>query len=285
MQSSPRLALRSVLAALLFAPAAPVALRAADFPPVTDAERALQSVPGEPNAPAVVLGKSAELWLMDLARQEISSRLVSRVRIKVLSEQGMSQGEVEIPHSSFVRLVKLDGRTVLPDGRVVPLPKDARFERRLSKAEKLYVTSVAFPAVEVGAILDYEYELRFDSLYFLEPWFLSDELPLGVLVTARLGGPAPDGAWTLVVDDEDRPQGWLAARDRTDGQPVTAEHLVPGGSLYDVTSGSLRSALDAALSSPSGQGVAVDGDGRVVGSVSADDVLAALAAARSLTAA
>jgi transglutaminase-like putative cysteine protease len=166
MQSHFRLALRSVLAALLFAPAAPVALRAADFPPITDAERALQSVPGEPNAPAVVLGKSAELWLMDLARQEISSR------------QGMSQGEVEIPHSSFVRLVKLDGRTVLPDGRVVPLPKDARFERRLSKAEKLYVTSVAFPAVEVGAILDYEYELRFDSLYFLEPWFLSDELPV-----------------------------------------------------------------------------------------------------------
>jgi osmoprotectant transport system ATP-binding protein len=125
--------------------------------------------------------------------------------------------------------------------------------------------------------------------------FLSDELPLGALVTARLGAPVPDdtipdgavpdGAWTLVVDDEDRPQGWLAARDRADGQPVTAEHLVPGGSLYDVTSGSLRSALDAALSSPSGQGVAVDGDGRVVGSVSADDVLAALAAARSLAAA
>ena len=32
------------------------------------------------------------------------------------------------------------------------------------------------------------------------------------------------------------------------------EHLVPGGSLYDVGSGSLRSALDAALSSPPGSG-------------------------------
>jgi osmoprotectant transport system ATP-binding protein len=55
---------------------------------------------------------------------------------------------------------------------------------------------------------------------------------------------------------------------------------VPGGSLYDTSDGSLRSALDAALSSPSGQGVAVDGDGRVVGSVAADDVLAALATVR-----
>ena len=115
--------------------------------------------------------------------------------------------------------------------------------------------------------------------------FLSDELPLGTLATTPLGAAAPDGAWTLVVDHEERPQGWLAARDRTDGAPVTAEHLVPGGSLYDVTSGSLRSALDAALSSPSGQGVAVDGDGRVVGSVSADDVLAALASVRAQEAA
>ena len=58
------------------------------------------------------------------------------------------------------------------------------------------------------------------------------------------------------------------------------EHLVPGGSLYDLGSGSLRSALDAALSSPSGVGVAVDADGRVAGAVSADDVLAVLDDAR-----
>ncbi|MEJ7705012.1 MAG: hypothetical protein WKF47_15785 [Geodermatophilaceae bacterium] len=44
--------------------------------------------------------------------------------------------------------------------------------------------------------------------------------------------------------------------------------------------GSLRSALDAALSSPSGLGVAVDRSGAVVGAVAAEDVLAALGAAR-----
>ena len=112
--------------------------------------------------------------------------------------------------------------------------------------------------------------------------FLSDELPLGELRTVTLGAPAPaDGGWALIVDAEARPQGWLAGADRTDGAPVTNEHLVPGGSLYDVSSGSLRSALDAALSSPSGQGVAVDSAGRVVGAISADDVLRALAAARA----
>ena len=58
------------------------------------------------------------------------------------------------------------------------------------------------------------------------------------------------------------------------------DDLFAGGSLYDTEADSLRGALDSALSSPSGLGVAVDGSGAVVGSVKADDVLAALATAR-----
>jgi transglutaminase-like putative cysteine protease len=37
---------------------------------------------------------------------------------------------------------------------------------------------VAFPSVDVGAILDYQYELRMESIYFLEPWYFSEELPV-----------------------------------------------------------------------------------------------------------
>ena len=108
--------------------------------------------------------------------------------------------------------------------------------------------------------------------------FLSSKaLPLGELRTARAGDRTEQG-WTLVLDDEGRPLGWW--HDRTGGATVDADALVPGGSLYDTAAGSLRSALDAALSSPSGQGVAVDGDGVAVGSVAADDVLTALAAVR-----
>ncbi|MEU4444169.1 ATP-binding cassette domain-containing protein [Actinosynnema sp. NPDC050801] len=68
--------------------------------------------------------------------------------------------------------------------------------------------------------------------------------------------------WRLVVDADDRPRGWVAP-DST---------VVPGGSLYEVGA-SLRGALDAALSSPSGLGVAVDADGRVAGVVTARQVL------------
>jgi osmoprotectant transport system ATP-binding protein len=107
----------------------------------------------------------------------------------------------------------------------------------------------------------------------------SDAIPLGELRTVALGDPLPaEGGWWLVVDAERRPQGWVRA-DGASGA-VGPERVVPGGSLYDTRSGSLRSALDAALSSPSRRGVAVDGEGRAVGSLTADDVLRALDAAR-----
>jgi osmoprotectant transport system ATP-binding protein len=107
-----------------------------------------------------------------------------------------------------------------------------------------------------------------------------DGLPIGELQTMRLGAPAPEEGWSLVVDDARRPLGW-ADGGRHGGRTVGQDDLVPGGSLYDVGTDSLRGALDAALSSPSGLGVAVDGAGAVVGSVSADDVLQRLASARA----
>jgi osmoprotectant transport system ATP-binding protein len=51
------------------------------------------------------------------------------------------------------------------------------------------------------------------------------------------------------------------------------------GSLFRPR-GNLSQALDAALSSPSGVGVAVDDDGKVIGGVLADDVLAAVESQR-----
>jgi transglutaminase-like putative cysteine protease len=157
--------------------AAPVAADA--FPPITEKERALTSVSGEPNAPAVVLFKKAEflMWGYD-SQGAVSSRLLVQERRKILTEQGKDLAEVAVAHNDFIRLAGFKGRTVLPDGREVPLGSDARFERKTSKRFGRRVTTVTFPSVEIGAILDYQYELRMESIYFLEPWYFSEELPV-----------------------------------------------------------------------------------------------------------
>jgi len=61
--------------------------------------------------------------------------------------------------------------------------------------------------------------------------------------------------------------------------PGSGSVLIPGGSLFRKGE-TLRRALDAALSSPSGLGVAVDADGRLAGVLRADEVLAVIESAR-----
>ena len=84
-------------------------------------------------------------------------------------------------------------------------------------------------------------------------------------VGLRASAGATGSGWELVLDDAGRPRGWTG--------PTGERHQ--GGTLY-TRGDSLRQALDAALSSPSGLGVAVDADGRAIGLVSAQSVLDAL---------
>jgi len=100
---------------------------------------------------------------------------------------------------------------------------------------------------------------------------LQDEPTVLVGALPEVARDVASGAqWLLVVDEARMPLGWVepASLDA----PVTAQSLVPGGALAH-RDGTLRGALDAALSSPSGRGVVVDDDGAVAGTVSAEAIL------------
>src|SRR5262249_32716898 len=110
---------------------------------------------------------------------------------------------------------------------------------------------------------------------------VADALPLHDEPTITLGSELTYAARSaragrvLVVDEGQQPQGWLALT----GVPqsalqgvVTPDLLNLGGTLA-TRGGTLREALDAALSSPSGRGVITDEDGRFAGTVSASEVL------------
>ena len=77
--------------------------------------------------------------------------------------------------------------------------------------------------------------------------------------------PRASGNWWSTTAS--RPLGWSG--------PGKGAATVPGGSLFR-KGDTLRRALDAALSSPSGLGVAVDADGRVAGVITAEEVLAVI---------
>lgn len=90
------------------------------------------------------------------------------------------------------------------------------------------------------------------------------------------------GEWLLVTRPDGSPYAWI------DANGIELHRC--GAALYDSTTAGgslfgpddpLRQALDAALSSPSGLGVAVGADNRVTGGVRAEDVLTALAQQRN----
>ncbi|GHF46678.1 osmoprotectant transport system ATP-binding protein [Amycolatopsis bartoniae] len=101
----------------------------------------------------------------------------------------------------------------------------------------------------------------------------SDGVEVKDVATVALGETLAGavGDWRLAVNADGHPRGWLAPETTVDG-PLAEEDLVAGGSLYQRGT-AVRGALDAALSSPSGLGVVVDDDGRVVGAVTARQIL------------
>ncbi|WP_042364210.1 ABC transporter ATP-binding protein [Streptacidiphilus neutrinimicus] len=155
--------------------------------------------------------------------------------------------------------------------RVAVLQVGGHLAQLAPPAELLSDPSDAFVAGFVGRDRGYR------ALGFAE----AGRLPVRKEHAVRLGGglgearDAAEDGWVLVTDAEDRPQGWL----RTDRLPeaalpgpVTAQELNLGGTLAPETA-TLREALDSALSSPSGRGVIVDGAGRLLGTVTASEVL------------
>ncbi|WP_225725036.1 MULTISPECIES: ABC transporter ATP-binding protein [unclassified Nocardia] len=114
----------------------------------------------------------------------------------------------------------------------------------------------------------------------------ADSVPLHEIRTATAETIAAHrlerGDWVLVVDADQRPMGWVdvtGVEGLRAGQPL-ADSMSAGGSLFTPT-GDLRQALDAAISSPSGIGVAVDDSGAVRGGVLATEVVAQLAGQRA----
>jgi osmoprotectant transport system ATP-binding protein len=111
------------------------------------------------------------------------------------------------------------------------------------------------------------------------------ELPVTSEPTVRLGASAADAGrtardgWVLVTDDGQRPLGWHSVSDGSSASEIGSAGLHRGGTVA-TQGGSLRAALDAALSAPSGRGVLVDEGGRLLGTITAREVLDRIEAAR-----
>ena len=154
----------SYSAVLFLVMASPVLLKA-QFQQPTDEELKMTADPKAPGADAVYL-----------YREEIANDPMHYqsfyARIKVLTEKGKELATVELPYlKGDFKITDIKGRTIHADGTVIPLavkPEDLLVceEAATCKSDKKVFT---LPSVEVGSILEYRYDLRYDDNMYSSP--------------------------------------------------------------------------------------------------------------------
>lgn len=179
------LSLATLLALTLFAPPAPAAkdkgkgkvkaqslLLREEMPEITPEDLALKEVSYAPGAPAVVLLRAARYEWQDI--QMLRVNYFSRV--KVLTEAGIEdQGDFTYNLYGDWRIKEVEARTILPDGTEVDASEGIHRE---ASADAGYKTiRVAFPQVQVGAILDLHITFAIDG-FSVSPWIIQEEIPV-----------------------------------------------------------------------------------------------------------
>jgi len=143
-----------------------------DFPPVNQAELKITSLPSQPGASAFILSHE------ETNDDQIHFRQIY-MRIKVLTEAGRERANVEIPYNDRnFDIAGIHGRTIHADGTIIPF-EGKPFEKVIAKGKDIRYKVKAFtmPDVQVGSIIEYRYELRYNDEFLMAPhWTLQDDL-------------------------------------------------------------------------------------------------------------
>lgn len=132
----------------------------------------MTSEPSDPGAAAVYL-------LRDERADDKLHYHTVYVRLKILTEAGKQYADVEIPYEGrHFSIQDVEGRTIHSDGTVIPLTGKP-YQKMLVKSKTLQYKATVFtmPDVQVGSILEYRYQLRYDDNEVLSPqWYVQQDM-------------------------------------------------------------------------------------------------------------
>ena len=209
---------RAIVVMSLMLSIPPLRAGALDWDAVTDADKNMKSNPLDPGAGAVVLFKRGKIEVLEKQSLFWTTRIQTYTRIKIFNDAGREYANVSVDAPKYMRLSKIEGRTILPSGQIIPLDSSQVFRGRAYESGRNYAiikTSFTFPSVEAGAIIEYQTEEYVDWFY-PPPWiFDTDEVgtldsTLRVLIGPRLGMaqfPLDTTASRLSVSKNDTVQG------------------------------------------------------------------------------
>ncbi len=144
--------------------------------PVTSADNSVSDKDLEGHDAVVLFEKGIYNHAFTL---ELSKSTIHR-KIKFLTQKGIEEyGTRKLyisPGSENISGIK--GTVLLPDGKEVKIRRSDIFRKDIVKksGRKMKEISIVFPFLEVGAIVDFTYDISFEGLRRISQWSFQDEL-------------------------------------------------------------------------------------------------------------
>src|SRR3977135_1672346 len=121
-----------------------------DWAEVTDAEKTMKSNALDPGAGAVVLFKRGQMEVLEKSSLFWTTRVQTYTRIKIFNDAGRESANVSVEAPKNMRFSKIEGRTILPSGQIIPLDSSQVFRGRSYESGRTNAflnTSFNFPSV------------------------------------------------------------------------------------------------------------------------------------------
>ena len=137
-----------------------------DWQPIAPEDLALKDNPASPGAHAMILYRESMV-------DAVQSSVREYVRIKIFTEEGRKEANVEIPFvKGFDDIQDVRARTIRPDGTVVNY-EGKPFEKMVVKVSgyKVLAKTFTLPDVQPRCIIEYRYRDQSDPrLYYSQQW-------------------------------------------------------------------------------------------------------------------
>jgi hypothetical protein len=139
-----------------------------DFGDISEEELLMNTCLEDPEADAVVLFNKCSMRINN------EFDLVSDVhkRIKILTEAGKKYANQKIVYWHEDKITDLDAICYLPNGEEIELDSDDIFNE---EGRNVITLSFAIPGVEIGSVIEFEYQHWSDRIHRLEPWEFQEE--------------------------------------------------------------------------------------------------------------
>lgn len=135
-----------------------------DWGKVSAEELSLTGIKEDPEADAVILFDRGEI----ITTSDFNMIFKRHRRIKILTEQGKEQADIKVYYWHDNHVLDLEAQSFLPSGKKTKLAGGAIFDQ---EAGDYKIKTFAIPAVEVGSVIEYRYEIQSKSIIHLRPWY------------------------------------------------------------------------------------------------------------------